>query len=253
MDADLEILSDLPHPLIDSVRKEVERPAQRPAVPQEPTVVDGLQRALRRQLVEHERDAKGLKSDEFIEVSPFTPWKRYGPSLRMAIEQHGMLFLHTETDDNDQPTLLAIGTMPAKTIVCHLTDGNSGANWDGFASAFPQLAATLDHGQLVKVTSSLAATKRLLASESTKYEHEIIDVEWFFNEVIQDIDLGCGTAALKVKRMVWAVLGRQHGPVTRDNWNRVHGQSQDYPHERDLAEFVPHWINERGPHVTPCS
>ena len=238
MDSHPEILRNRPNPLIESVQKEVERRLERPAVPQEPTVIEGLQRALRRHIVEHGQDTRGIKSDEFIEVSSFTPWKRYGPPLRKAIDQYGVVFLHTETDEHDRPTLLAIGTMSAKIIVCHLTEGKSGDNWNGFAEAFPQLAATLDHGQLVKVTSTFAATKRLLDSESTKYVHEIVDLEWFFGDVVPEVDLGIGPQPLKIMKMVWAVLGSQQGPVTREQWKHAYGQSQAYPEDRDVSKFT---------------
>ena len=244
MDALARILLNHEHPLRDKVRQEVERVPERRAVPKEPTVLDGLQRTLRQLLLDFIPDSPAATDSVYIEVNAFTPWKRYGNALRDSIDRSGVVFLHTEVDEQNRPCLLVIGTTTGKTIVCHLPPGSSETCWDDFARTFPQLAATLDHGQLIKVTTTFEATNRLLDSESVKYQHELVDVAWLAETVLPDLEPmkdDCEQFSAEqsmIMALIWSVLGTYEGPVTPELWKAAYGCSKVYPMDRDSSTMA---------------
>ena len=171
MDAASEILKIHAHPLSRTLQPDVDRGREAAVARQEPTMMDGLKRSIRKLLgnLLTEND-KG--NDTFDEISTFAIWKRYGPKLKTGIDTYGVVVIHVETTYNDRPSVVFLGTLDGKTLAFHLPDDGGKSPWDNFRRAFPQLAATLDHGQLIKVTTTYKATTQLFSSDDGKYTHE---------------------------------------------------------------------------------
>ena len=164
--------------------------------------------------------------------------------------------MHTEVDSENQPCVLSIGTMTGRTIVCHLPRNRDRSCWDNFLGSFPQLAATLDHGQLIKVTSTFDATRRLLDSESVKYHHELVDLADIASHLLPEVEVPPGSTApwdsalVRNLTYVWEVLGKCDGPVTPDLWRAAYGQSQPYPTDRDSDTLLRWETGAVSPQLT---
>ena len=244
MDAATKILKDHRHPLVHSLKKQVERAAEPATVRQDPCMRDGLRRALRRMMLDLLDDRATNSSDVFDEISTFMPWKRYGEQVRRGVDVYGMVFVHVETNFDNRPVLLFLGTMLGKTLVFHLPDDGGRSPWDNFRRAYPQLAATLDHGQLVKVTSTYRATSSLFGSEDVKYEQEIVDVAWLLDDIgIDDFpEIGGRTMDERERTrnsaMIWAVFGRHGGPVSEDQWEQARSKRDPFPEQREESRLL---------------
>ena len=239
MSAATKILKDRLHPLVKTWKKCAERHSEPSRSSQEPSVLDALKRAMRRLTLDLLEDTATNRSDVFDDISTFMPWKRYGDKVRRGIKEYGMVFIHVETNTNGRPALLFVGTMLGKTLAFHLPDDGGRSPWDNFRRAFPQLAATLDHGQLIKITTTYNATVQLFGSDEVKYTQEIVDVGWIIDRLsIDEFPTMDGRTHAERERtrglaMIWAVFGAHAGPVSESQWEQVHGTDAEFPDQRE--------------------
>ena len=90
-----KILKNLADPFIEDVRDEVKRERAQPA---QPTVLEGLNRALRRCTTGLLHDGATPIDSDFHEISAFTPWKNYGGKFEESIRQFKAMTINVETD-----------------------------------------------------------------------------------------------------------------------------------------------------------
>ena len=236
----LKILGNLTHPLVEEISNEVRREATTQRA--QPTIIEGLGRALRRNtsFLLH----KGATSNEaeLTEISAFTPWKNYGGRLEESVRKYRAISINIERSNDHKPTTVVIGSLDGATLIFRLPALRGGNGWDGFEKAFPETARLVLRRSVIKITATFDATVALLREGNSTERQEIVDAVILMSELCPEhfYELAKENDAcserLGGQYAVWALFRVQGGPVDENEWKSVRGDP--YPRDRSRARLL---------------
>ena len=176
-------------------------------------------------------------SSSFHEVSPNTPWSKYGTKFVAGISQYKTVYLHLETDKKGRPTLLILGALNNTTLAVKLLHDAQATYWDSFEKSFPRLAAILKDTDYLKLTTTFRLTKRFLKIRKPTAPDKLVDVLFLAN-TLRNSDF------FHVKKyrhcderiaglcLIWSTLGEHKGPITFADWDDAFGNGVPFPARR---------------------
>ena len=194
-------------------------------------------RALRLLKRDFTSDSDPEPSPAFFELSPSTPWTKYGDRFKAGVQQYGGFSIHVELDRKGRPVLLILGAMNNVTLAVKLWIDGERSPWSSFEHRYPQLAKIIADDELIKLTTSYQLTRRFLNLRRPRHADKLVDAlllgnilrndDFFHAKRYADCDERLASLCL-----IWSILGEHKGPITFRDWEAAFGNGVPFPARR---------------------
>ena len=200
-------------------------------------------RALRLLQRDMTTDSDPKPSPSFFEVSPFTPWSKYGERFEAGVSQYKTVYIHLETDRKGRPTLMILGAKNNATLGVKLLHDEQRSHWASFERSFPKLAKIVSDSKINKITTSYQLTRQFLDLRRPSQPDKLVDVLLLANLLRCDDFTHIKkykecTERLAGLCLIWSTLGEHKGPISLVDWEAAYGNGVPFPARRKADKLL---------------